>query len=169
MNLGGGDLVLNSGSFIMAQNATRDIIMQNAKLAGSGTIVVTSTKAGTVLDFTVGNKGSTTGFSGIFDVAGSASIDFLAITVADASFGMILSDSAQFINDNDTALTSLVLGGVTLAQNATYTQADLDLLGVGAYTTGGLGTITVIPEPATFGLVVAFGGLMLWVRRFMSI
>lgn len=61
-------------------------------------------------------------------------------------------------------IDGLTVNGSSVA-NGTYTASQLNTLTSDTIFTGGTGTIQVIPEPATLGLVAAFGGAVLFIRR----
>jgi hypothetical protein len=115
-----------------------------------------------------------TGYSGTMTVGpalgtgGAAALKILGTT--DGSFDLVvntggfltLSGSANITN----VFASATLGTTALA-TGTYTLSDLTGLGLDSYIKGTTGSIQVIPEPATLGLIAASGSLLLVVRRMM--
>ncbi len=167
LSLGNNTFTLNGGTL---RYTLASIQIRNASLAGSGTIAVAraNTTVSSTDCFDLASSVDTSGFTGIFDVKSYGRLNLAAITTNNASFGLIISGTGKLINDANIALTSLTLGTDVIA-NGVYTVSALNTAGYGAYFTNPTGTqtITVIPEPATLGLIVASASLLLAVRRLM--
>ena len=81
---------------------------------------------------------------------------------------MDLADGTFLVNGDQVAsLTTWINGGSITANGGPSTIADFNL----DYNTtnAGFTTLSVIPEPATLGLVAAFGGALLMIRRKLMI
>ncbi|MDF7806431.1 hypothetical protein P4E94_03205 [Pontiellaceae bacterium B12219] len=134
---GTGVIDLRSGSFNAAPGGTLFIGRDN----GSGTVLI----RGGVAVF---------GLLPTFDaVSGDGSIDF-----ADKIGGGV-SDGTLTITGADTTYYQ----GLYSAGDLTFQGANTETFGDVFEVTGS--TLSVIPEPATLGLVAAFGGAVLFIRR----
>ena len=155
---GGFDFSMQSGTLTVVSNATLKII--SADLSGNGTIDVAGSEFGTVtLDSTV----DTTGFSGMFNVSGST-FDLAEITTG--SFGMTLTNNGVYKNDANIILTSLMINGTNVVASETaYDYAALNAAGYGDFIGDNGETITVIPEPATIGMLGLGALITMFIRR----
>ena len=123
LDLNGQSFTLNSGTLKAGGSSnTRDVSIQNAVLAGSGTIYITGTDA-TGSDVEFNGPMSTLGFTGVFNVYNYGILRLPDIAPEDASFGVNLSGNGQYVNDSKVALKSLVING-TAIQPGVYTYAS---------------------------------------------
>ncbi len=170
INLSGKSLILDSGTIRSGNAAAKTCLFQNGNMTGSGTINITgqgTSDVGAEIEFA--SSMITTNFTGIFNIYNYGQLNLVAIATNKASFGLTISGSGQLNNDANIALTSLTLGADVIG-NGAYTAADLVGINAGyaAYFTNAADdtlTITVIPEPATLGMIVASASLLLAVRR----
>lgn len=142
--------------------------------AGSGALVINSANnsfdGGVVL-----SGGSLTGNAdGAFGTGGMTVMDGARLIMQGGTSNDYIDDLATLILGNGAELAldftgaDLVAGlsldgGSTWLANGTYDVTDLDALGTGTYT--GVGSVTVVPEPATIG-IMGFGLLvMVLIRR----
>lgn len=172
VDLNGNTMTLNSGTLKGGvNNAGRDLIFANAVLAGSGTITIQGGDSDPTkrTDVRFQNSVDASGFTGLFTSSITARFFLPEVTVEDASFAINIGGSSGIGLANSLAVTSANLGGV-IVPVGTWTRDELiNDLGVNSnriLTTGYTdGTLTVIPEPGTLGLVVAFGGGLIFIRR----
>ena len=175
-----GDMDLgDSTRTITIGNALGDIISGNVSNGGvvkdgDGTLTLSgaNTYAGgtTVLlgaligesDNAFGTGGLSIGSGAMLVLTNGVSndyIDDLATLALDGSASL----SLDFTGVADTVGGISLDGGTTWLTAGTYSAVALSGLGTGTYT--GTGLLTVIPEPATLGLVVVLGGGLMWIRR----
>lgn len=168
----------SGGAAFSATAKARNINLQNAVWAGDGAISWTKTgvhptqsPAAAFLILAADNDVS--GYTGIISVNNtSGNLDKQARLTIEAattgSFGVNIGAGSQLdIRDANATYTfsSLVLGGETIAAG-TYSYSDFSTSQKGYLLQGATpGQIQVIPEPATLGLITAFGGAMLFIRR----
>ncbi len=172
IDLNGNTLNLNSGVLDSGGlNTGRDLIFQNAVLAGSGTISVQggASAARSAVIFQ-NNTVSTSGFTGTFDLIAASNFFLPEILAADASFGITANSSGQLALTENIAVTSAVLDGITITPG-TYTRQQLiddfgvnsnRILAAGADST--LTVVSAVPEPSS-AAVLAMGAVALFVRR----
>ncbi|MBL6838098.1 MAG: PEP-CTERM sorting domain-containing protein [Puniceicoccaceae bacterium] len=160
INLGGNIMTMNDGKF---NSQAGDNSITNGDLAGSGTILL-ATNSGNIGQLVIADTVDTTGFMGAFDLTGGG-LKLAAISSANASFGLIISDDGVYANAADVAFSSLTIAGGAVTA-ATYTRTELLQYGFDNYGgadwsdfIGGDDTyeITVVPEPGTYALI---GGLL---------
>jgi hypothetical protein len=168
----------SGGAAFSATAKARNINLLNAVWAGDGAISwtktdvhPTQTPAAVFLILAANNDVS--GYTGIISVNNtSGNLDKQARLTINAattgSFGVNIGAGSQLdIRDAGATYTfsSLVLGGETIAPGTysydNFTASQKVYLLQGATP----GEITVIPEPATLGLLGVFGGAMLFFRR----
>jgi autotransporter-associated beta strand protein len=175
------DIVVTASSTLEAVNTTRDLTLTGA-ISGSGAI--TKVNAGTVtLSFDNAYSGGTTvsagtmvgsvdGAFGVGDVTvangatlvlgvGTSSQDYID-NLADLVLGNTSVLTLNFTGTDTVGSLSLD-GGLTFLSPGTYNAADLDAAGLGTYT--GVGSLTVIPEPATLGMLGLGALITILVRR----
>ncbi|MDF7824504.1 thrombospondin type 3 repeat-containing protein [Pontiellaceae bacterium B12227] len=142
MNLSGQQFTLNSGTLKSGgANVGRDVSFRNGSLAGNGTIDIAGTDSnGSDVEFQ--STINTLGFSGIFNVAANGILNLPAIPVENASFGLNLSGTGSYANDENVALTSLVMGGTAIPPG-TYAYTNFTAAHQ-AYLVGDAGIITVV-------------------------
>lgn len=148
-----------------------------ATLGGSGTIggAVTVQSSGMLA---AGNSPGTLTFNdNLTLLAGSTNI----MEITDVAYDILMGDGANTLTIagetvfDFTGFAGGVTNGFTLALGDMFVNwGSVDLTGA-TYSAAGLsggqslnftgGNLTVIPEPATLGLVVALGGGLLWIRR----
>ena len=159
LDLQGNTLQLNSGEFYTGANgvAPRTFNIQNAVLAGSGTITVDSARTGTPanrwvnFNASVSNANTMAGFTGTFSLVNNGVIAFPELI--DPYFGVeIATTNAQLILTNLVAFSSLVLGGEPVASGQ-YFYADLTTNQQAYFVDGGGGvavgqSIFVLPNAA---------------------
>ncbi|MEA1909860.1 MAG: autotransporter-associated beta strand repeat-containing protein, partial [Patescibacteria group bacterium] len=145
---------------ILLKNGDGTLTLSSANTYSGGTEV----QAG----FLVGNV------DGVFGTGGMSVSDGAKLTLQGGSSNnnlddlalLVLGSSAELAMDftgvADTVGGISLDGGLTFLSGGTYNAAALDALGNGTYS--GTGSLTVIPEPATLGLITfCFGGL--WAMR----
>jgi hypothetical protein len=142
MDLSWQQFTLNSGVLKSGgANDGRDVRFKNGSLAGNGTIDIAGTDTnGSDIDFQ--STIDTLGFSGVFNVASNGILNLPWIPVDNASFGVNLSGTGRYANDEDVALTSLVIGGAVI-QPGTYAYTNFTAAHQ-AYLVGDAGIITVV-------------------------
>ena len=129
INLNGGKFFLLSGTLKTGIGTSMGLKVQNAKLAGSGTISVVGYVTGTTPGSSVEIMPTTDtrGFNGIFNVSQYGILNLPPISTNAASFGLILSGSGasfgKYLNDANVALTSLTIGGASIP-NGVYTYSS---------------------------------------------
>ncbi len=168
-NFSGKALTFGSGGAVFTSNReNRNITLQNGVWAGSGAISFAKT-GGTVVTGTtrliLDTDNTLSGYTGVISVNNSTTNGAARLTIGSAttgSFGVNVG-TRSVLDATDMTLFSLVLGGETIAAD-NYAYGDFTAAQQAFLLDGG-GTITVIPEPATLGLIAAFGGAMLFVRR----
>ena len=159
-------------------------------ISGANTLTLRNNAPGFVFlgssdaSLVIANAGNT--FSGVWDIertraiftsagavgAGSLNVNADAYLRIDDSWNgaMTVVDGALVEVGDDAADTytfdqgDLVVGGSAFNTLGTYTAAELNTA-TGTSIFSGAGSIEVIPEPATLGLVAAFGGAVLFIRR----
>jgi hypothetical protein len=167
IDLGGKTLTLNSGTLQSAElGNTRNLQFQNAVLAGSGTITINNYALDYGTEVRFESTVATKGFTGAFDIVTGGVLKLSDIAVNDASFSLILSGGV-YKNDANIAVTSLVIDGQAI-NAGTYGYADFSA-GQQAFIGDNGGTITVIPEPATVGLLMVSSAAALLIRRIKGI
>ncbi|VGO16668.1 hypothetical protein PDESU_05259 [Pontiella desulfatans] len=86
----------------------------------------------------------------------------------DAEASLYVANSANAlvnVGDYDWTVGEFNLNGEGLLANDTYTVSELNAMAGNAAVFSGTGTITVIPEPATLGLVAMVGTAVFFIRR----
>ncbi|MDZ8117082.1 PEP-CTERM sorting domain-containing protein [Pontiella agarivorans] len=165
-------------------------VRRSGIIKGDGTATLTGNGNLTILqdtdandsgdEFALGMGMDMTGYTGniLFTTDGGGSgadtfdLQILGDTSAAGTFGLALENQAtgdvsvrlDLGTSNDFTVQALSFGGTTVA-NGTYTAADLTTAGFGDWVAGSGSTVTVIPEPATLGMVVAMGVGVLFIRR----
>lgn len=148
-------------------------------LNGSGTIDISAAQATTINSISVGDATTIGALSGDMAVtmgSGTHSFDLLSLSGVNTA-DKLAGSSAAFGGD---LVVSLLAGSDALENGDSFDLFDGTLSGsfssVSLPALGGAlswdtsalastGTITVIPEPATLGLVAAMGGSILFIRR----
>ncbi|MCF7818550.1 MAG: autotransporter-associated beta strand repeat-containing protein [Kiritimatiellales bacterium] len=173
----GGKLIINGD-----QSGATGAVTVNANgiLGGSGTIggAVTVKADGTL---SAGNSPGTLTFNNDLTLlAGSTNI----MEITDSAYDILMGSGGALAIAGETifdftGFTGGVTNGFSLSLGSMYVNwSSVDLTGA-TYSSLGLsggqsldftgGNLTVIPEPATLGLVVAVGGCLVWVRRMFMI
>ncbi|MEY3896714.1 MAG: hypothetical protein RLZZ214_2234, partial [Verrucomicrobiota bacterium] len=149
LNLGGNQFLLNSGTLKTGVSRGMEVSFQNGVLAGGGTVNVISAGAGGAeVEFL--DQIHTPGFTGKFSVSANGVLNLPLIPTDNASFGLILSGTGRYANDEDVALTSLVIAGVSVSAGV-YVYGDFTAAQQ-AFLVDSTGTITVISNtPPTLG------------------
>ena len=145
MNLTGKSFLLNSGTLKTGSADSMDVVIENASLAGNGSIDVvgTGTSTSTVQ---IMSSVQTQGFTGVFRVHDFGVLDLPTTTPGQASFGVSLSGTAKLATQNDTALTTLVISG-SILKSGTYSYASFSAAQQ-AFVGNGGSTITVVGPAA---------------------
>lgn len=180
----GGDLTQNSGYYILMRGSSIDL-GGNAFIANGGTLNVQSSVAATILNgslqgagtitiddsqtnsatpkLVIANTVNMTGYSGAFNLVDGSLNLVAAISSANASFGLDISNTGIYDNTANVAFTGLTIGGNVVAAD-TYTRSELLTYGTTEYSADwstfiadGGANITVVPEPGTYALI---GGLL---------
>ncbi|VGO15653.1 hypothetical protein PDESU_04238 [Pontiella desulfatans] len=174
LSVEGGELVWNVGG---SGNSGTVNVGINGTLSGSGILNGATTVAGNLMP---GNSPGTLTLNDALTLESTATLT-LEITGTDAGlYDVLLNDGG----DTLTAGGTLVLDttGYTAALNDTFTVFEnwggfsggfdgisgTDLGGGMSFDTSNLlvdGTLTVVPEPGTLGMLVAMGGGLIWIRR----
>ena len=173
----GGKLVINGDQSLATGGVS---VNANGILGGSGTIggAVTVNADGTL---SAGNSPGTLTFNDDLTLlAGSTNI----MEITDSAYDILMGNGGALAIAGETifdftGFTGGVTNGFSLSLGSMYVNwGSVDLTGA-TYSSLGLsggqsldftgGNLTVIPEPATLGLVVALGGCLVWVRRMFMI
>ncbi len=164
-------LTLNSGTILAGGSGTgakRPIFFDSGALQGNGAITINCIAIGgnAVTFDTAGGLVATTNFTGSFNVDSLGILAFSGGTTA-GTFGISAVSGGRLVlaDGTDTKVTSLTLGGSSFV-NGTYDAGDL---GAYAFSPTSTGTITVIPEPATLGLITAVGAGLIGIRRLFMV
>jgi len=113
---------------------------------------------------TVGNA---SGFSGTFQSTFGTTDWKNDADLSNATYEIVTAGYEDVILNSDIKVGSLVIGSTTYGPG-TYSFATLNAAHDSSFVDGGTGSITVIPEPGTLGLIgLSSAGIMV-VRRFMS-
>jgi hypothetical protein len=165
----------SGGAEFYSNNGSRNITLDNAVWAGSGNISFTKilnnvATTASVLTLAAGNTLSDyTGTISVDNTAGTAGKARLTIEAATTgSFGVNIGTGSELDVRAEAAtykFSSLVLGGETIAEG-TYAYEDFTATQQAYLLSDGTpGTINVIPEPATLGMVALSAFLLLVARR----
>jgi autotransporter-associated beta strand protein len=112
LNLRGKQMTLNSGT-LRSGLSGRNVVVENAVLAGSGTIQITGLDtSGSHVEFVALES---QGFTGVFSVSNNGVLNLPHIINDKVSFGVQVSGTGKYANDAAVSLTSLVLGTDTIA------------------------------------------------------
>lgn len=159
INLGGNAFIANGG-LLNVQGSGATIL--NGSLQGAGTFEIYDSQTNTATPkLVIANTVDTTGFSGAFNLV-DGSLDLVAaISSANASFGLVISDLGIYDNTANVAFTGLTIAGNVVAAD-TYNRAELLAYGTTEYSEdwstfiagSSIGEITVVPEPGTYALIV---------------
>ena len=159
INLGGNACIANGG-LLNVQGSGATIL--NGSLQGAGTIDINDSQTNTnTPKLVIANTVDTTGFSGAFNLVDGSLDLVVAISSANASFWLDISDLGIYDNTANVAFTGLTIDGNTVAAD-TYTRDELLAYGTTEYSQdwstfiadGSIGEITVVPEPGTYALIV---------------
>jgi len=171
VNFSGKALTFGSGgAAFISNNNNRNIKLQNGVWAGSGAISYAKVATlGALSRLILDTDNTLSGYTGIISVNNTSGIGTARLSIGSATTGSFGVDigAGSVLDAIDMTLSSLVLGGETIAAD-TYAYGDFTVAQQAFLFDGG-GEITVIPEPATLGLITAFGGAMLFVRRRLTI
>ena len=176
-----GDITHTAGQLIINGDmsaATGNIVVNNKGLLGGSGIIggAVTIDAGGML--AAGNSPGTLTFNDDLTLL-SGSTNIMEIT--DSAYDILMGDGANALTVAGTTIfdfsgfTGGVTNGFSLALGDMFVNwGSSDIFGA-TYSATGLsegqsidftgGNLTVIPEPATLGLVVALGGGLMWIRR----
>ena len=166
-----GELILDGS---VAGAVTVDF---GATLSGSGSIDGASTINGML---NPGNSPGTLTFNDALTLESTATLTLELTGTGAGEYDLLLNDGEDTLTAGGTLVfdttgyTANLGDSFTVFENWGGFDSSFDSIS-GTDLGGGLsldtttllttGTITVIPEPATLGLVVAFGGAIVWIRR----
>ena len=136
----------------------------DALLTGVGNLLVDC--EGVASSTQIISFGSVGSYTGAITVNEGMGLDFGADHIF--AGGLALTGASHLNVDQTLTFGAgmLTVDSVAIA-GGTYTGASLDALGAN-FDNGG-GTLIVIPEPATFGMVALFGGGILFIRRKLAL
>ena len=143
IDLSGQPLTLNSGTLKAGgATSTRNVVFQDGSLLGGGAISITGTDTnGSDVEFL--DSMSTRWFTGTFNVSNNGMLSLPYISPQDASFGLNISGTGTYELNEDTAVTSLVINGVSIPPGAYYSFSDFSANAQNYLVDNG-GTLTVI-------------------------
>lgn len=151
INISGGTVSLTGGQVLLADTTTLSVIGDAATITMDLLNLNTAGRAATVnFDFDATGI-STIDNNGFLNLsAGKLRIDGTSYTGGNATFDLFSSPNVASLS-SDVIVTGFGVEGV----DYTFTQS----------TTENIVQLSVIPEPATLGLVAVFGGGVLFIRR----
>jgi hypothetical protein len=151
IDLAENQFLLNSGTLKSGVSSAMGVRFQNGVLAGNGTVNITSAGTGGG-EIQFQDLIHTPGFTGKFNVSTNGTLNLPLIPADNASFGLILSGTGRYANDEDVSLTSLMIAGVSIPAGD-YAYDDFSTAQK-AFLVNQSGTITVISNtPPTLGVM----------------
>ena len=108
------------------------------------------------------------GFTGIIDSTFGTTDWKNDADLSNASYQIVTAGYEDVILNSDIKVGALDIGG-TIYSPGTYSFATLNTAHDSSFVDGGTGSITVIPEPATLGLLATASAGIMAIRRFLSV
>ncbi|WP_269522161.1 hypothetical protein [Coraliomargarita parva] len=139
-----------------------DITMNVTNLLGSGYLAIGGDGGGLLLNYTL-NVSDASGFTGILHLDRGNLILSSGLTISSGSFMMSDGTNTLDFGGYDMVVSSFEFGATSLSAN-TYTSAELNTL-LSTDVFSGVGSLTVIPEPATTTIALGLAVLVLGAGR----
>ncbi len=153
----GGTAAGSDGTFEVLGSGATSIEAANISFYDDTLRVVLDENGSTLM---VADKSINTNYNGQIDIRGTFELD------TDGTFDGVVGDVYNIGWASDTILTNGMTTFTVLSGTAEFEYSILDNVDRnGNAGTGQMLQVTVIPEPATLGMIAFVGGAMVWIRR----